>query len=187
MALNIQNEGDETMKHITRTTFQLLFSLSLVACLTVWLAPVAAAHTTIPDNGPNQVGNYFITHVAFTGDEARVEYNVYIAPGTGANITKTWSVSNSFGATIGINADVVSAGLSYNVTTSTDVSETCTANVNTTGFDQLLGWQSLFANQSYDIYWHSNFTGQDTKEGTGWAKEYTGPRCDLSATVHVMN
>jgi len=167
------------MKRITRTSFQLLFSLALVACLTALLAPVAAAHTTIPDNGPNQAGYEFLMYISQTGNETVSEYDVTIGPGTSANITNTWSVSNSFGATVGITADVVSAQLNYNFTSSTDVSETCSANVNTTDQDQLLEWEAIFNNYRYDVYWHDNLTNQDTKVGTGWAKVYNEPRCAL--------
>jgi hypothetical protein len=165
------------MKYITHTLFQLFFAFSLIIALMAWLAPVAAAHTLVSNNGPS--GKYFLMHVADVGNESQSEYRVTIAPETSANITQTWSVSNSFGATIGINNEVVSAGLSYDVTRSTDVSETCSTNVNMTSQDQTLEWQSIFINYNYDIYWHSTITGQDTYEGAGWAKEYINPKCTL--------
>ncbi len=167
------------MKRITRMFLPLLTSLSLAALLVAWLAPAASAHVATPGNSPSGAGYYVITHIANTGNEDQSEYSIIIAPGTSANITQSWSVSNSFGATIGISKDIVSAQLGYNVTQTTSVSETCSANVNTTDQDQLLEWQSVIINQSYDIYWHSNLTGDDTMQGTGWAKEYNYPRCAL--------
>lgn len=170
------------MKHITYTTFQLLFSLALVVCLTVWFAPVVAAHTTVSGNGPNQAGYEFITHVVPTGDIYEDEDSVTIAPGTSANISESWTVTNSFSATVGISKDIVSAQLGYDVSASTSVSETCNTNVNTTNGDQLLEWQSQYVASSFDVYWHSNLTGQDIKEGTGWAKKYNQPRCAIYDT-----
>lgn len=167
------------MKRITRVLLQLLASLSLVAFLVALLAPTAAAHVATPSNGPYESGQYVITHIANVGNVTYDEYSITIAPGAGANLSQSWSVSNSFSATIQISKDIVSAQLGYNVTQTSDVSETCSANVNTTGEDQMLEWQSIFTNYTYDIYWHSNVTGDDTLQGTGRSQEYNYPRCAL--------
>ena len=162
------------MKRITQRFFPLIFTLSCVICLQALLASGVSAHTAarhIPAPG----SRLYVTHVFFTGDVDVSEYGVFIAPGTSASISKSWSVSNQFGATVGISADVVSAGVSFNVTESTGVSETCTAPTNTTGHDQLLEWESIYAHYDYDIY--SSVTG--AKMGTGWAEEFTGARCAI--------
>lgn len=166
------------MQRITRVLLQLLTSLSLVALLAAWLAPTASAYVATPSNGPYGSGYYVITHIARTGNGSQSEYSVTISPGTSASITQSWSVSNSFSTTINIGKDIVSAQLGYNVTQTTDVSQTCSADVNTTGHDETLEWESVFVYQSYDIYWHTDLGG-DTFQGTGWAQEYIEPKCTL--------
>jgi hypothetical protein len=167
------------MQRVTRILLQILTSVSLVAFLAVWLVPTASAHVATPNNSPYGSGYYTITHIAYTGSMNQSEYSVTISPGTSASLTQSWSVSNSFGATIQISKDIVSAQLGYNVTFTTEVSKACSSDVNTTGHDQTLEWESIYINQSYDIYWHNNLTGDDTFQGTGWATKYNGPRCAL--------
>jgi len=167
------------MQRITRVLLQVLASLSLVAFLAICLAPTASAHVATPNNSPYGSGYYTLTHVVYTGSTNESEYRLTFSPGTNAGFSYSWSVSNSFGATIQISKDIVSAQLGYSVTFTTEVSKTCSADVNKTDHDQTLEWESIFINQSYDIYWHDNLTGDDTLQGTGWATKYNGPRCAL--------
>jgi hypothetical protein len=162
------------MKRITQRFFPLILAFSFVICLQALLAPSASAHTAAR-HIPAPASRLYVTHVVFTGDVNYSEYGVVIAPGTGANISKAWTVSNTFGASLGISADVVSAGVNFNVTESQSVTETCTAPTNTTGHDELLEWESIFAHYNYDIY--SQVTG--AKVGTGWAEKYAFTRCAI--------
>jgi hypothetical protein len=162
------------MNRITHRFFPVIFAFSCVLCLQALLAPAASAHTAtghIPAPG----SRLYLMHVAFTGDVDYSGPNLIVTPGTGGTTTKTWTVSNQFGATLGISVNVVSAGVSFNVTESQSVSEACNVPTNTTGHDELLVWESVFAHYNYDIY----SSATNTKVGTGWAEGFTATRCGL--------
>jgi hypothetical protein len=168
------------VKHITRKSFQLLFSLALIACLTVWLAPVAAAHTARPGNGPNGAGYFYVTNVNRTSTETDSDYAITADPGASVSLTRSWTVSNSWTATVGIDAKVVSAQVNFDVTASTETSETCSnGGANTANTAQLIQWQDVFDDYDFDIYWHNNLTNQDMKQGTGFAKKFDHPNCGV--------
>ena len=125
---------------------------------------------------PVKSGYQYITNELNGGNEYHPEYTVDLGPGTSATIARHWDVQNSFGANVGVTAEVVEAGLNYNVTWSSGVDEQCSANNQTTSHQSLI-WQSVYIDWYYDIYWHNNADGTNTYQGTGWAKEYLNPAC----------
>jgi hypothetical protein len=122
---------------------------------------------------------YYITNILNGGNEYQQAYAVIIEPGTGANITHGWTVSNTWGGQAGISEAGVSAALNFNVSASTNVSEACNANVNTTTHRESLEWNSVFIDWFYDVYVYDSYSGQSSYVGGGWAKEYVEPMCAL--------
>lgn len=162
----------------------LIHTPSVYAASVARTAPSAhtasASHAASPsvciNCGPS--GYYYLANIFNGGTENDTEESMILGPGTSASITKSWSVSTSWGANVGVSGNTVSAGLNFTVGVSWGVSETCSG-TNTTSYDRYLEWETIYIDWYYDVYWHSNYNGSNTYEGSGWAKQFSTNRCGL--------
>jgi hypothetical protein len=88
------------------------------------------------------------------------------------------TVSNSFSATVGVNASVVSAGVGFNVQRSETVAYRSSTTV-PSGACWSIRAYNVFFEYAFEV-WEEPFIGADRKIGTGTARDFRGVEFRLS-------
>jgi hypothetical protein len=91
---------------------------------------------------------------------------------TTMSIDITRTVKNSFSATVGVNAEVVSAGVGFNVERSESVTYRSSTSV-PNGACWTLRAYNVFYEYSFEV-WQEPFIGADRKIGSGTARDFQG-------------
>ncbi len=150
----------------------LLLSLVLFALIATSLS------TNVPKAHAAVYSYYYAVVTGSCGACYEKEISTFsVGPGTGANITRSWTDSNSWGANVGITDKLVSATVNFNVTESYSISWGCNTNVNETSHTQYLQWWDYFNETYYDVYLHTPNGTQYA--GSGWADQYTYSGCNF--------
>lgn len=116
---------------------------------------------------------WYVTNVAYTGQTNVFRTQVKGSPGPMTlTLGTTLTVSNSFSATVGVKASVVTAGVGFSVTWS--ASQTYQASTYVpSGACRYLKAYDTFNNYRFEV-WDQNFIGDPFKVGTGTAKKFIG-------------
>jgi hypothetical protein len=116
---------------------------------------------------------WYLRFVTYTGETNVFRTQAKGSPGPMTlTLSTTLTVSNSFTATVGIKASVVSAGVGFNVTWS--ASQTYSASTYVpAGACRIIKAYDTFKNYKFEI-WDQNFIGDPFKVGSGTAKRFIG-------------
>jgi hypothetical protein len=116
---------------------------------------------------------WYLRNVVYTGQTNVFRTQAKGSPGPMTlTLSTTLTVSNSFTATVGVKAGVVSAGVGFSVTWS--ASQTYSASVSVpSGACRIIKAYDTFKNYRFEV-WDQNFIGDPFKVGTGTAKKFIG-------------
>ncbi len=156
----------------------------LLPLLLLPLVLFALIATSISTNVPTaHAAGYTYYYAVVTGSCAACsekEVSTFaVGPGTGGNITESWTDSNSWGANVGISEKAVSLAVNFDVSRSYSLSKGCFTNVNDTSHIQYLQWWDYFNESYFDVYLHTPNGTQYA--GSGWADQYSYSGCDFIA------
>ena len=116
---------------------------------------------------------WYLRFVVYTGETNVFRTQAKGSPGPMTlTLSTTLTVSNSFTATVGVKASVVSAGIGFNVTWS--ASQTYSASTYVpAGACRIIKAYDTFKNYKFEV-WDQNFIGDPFKVGSGTAKRFIG-------------
>lgn len=116
---------------------------------------------------------WYLRFVVYTGQTNVFRTQAKGSPGPMTlTLSSTLTVSNSFTATVGLKAGVVSAGVGFNVTWS--ASQTYSASTYVpSGACRIIKAYDTFKNYRFEV-WDKNFIGDPFKVGSGTAKRFIG-------------
>jgi hypothetical protein len=116
---------------------------------------------------------WYLRKVVYTGQTNVFRTQAKGSPGPMTlTLSTTLTVSNSFTATVGVKAAVVSAGVGFSVTWS--ASQTYSASVSVpSGACRIIKAYDTFNNYRFEV-WDQNFIGDPFKVGSGTAKRFIG-------------
>ena len=116
---------------------------------------------------------WHLKNVVYTGETNSFVTQVKGNPGPMTlTLSQTRTVSNSFSATVGIKASVVTAEIGFSVTWSASQQYQASINV-PSGACRILKAYNTYKNYRYEI-WDQNFIGDPFKVGSGTAKKFIG-------------
>jgi hypothetical protein len=92
-------------------------------------------------------------------------------------LSKTLSVSNSWNASVGVSASVVTAAVGFSVTSSVSITYSATATVPGHTCEKILAYE-LYKVYKFNVY-QEPFIGSDVLIGNGWAQSRNGVRYDV--------
>ncbi len=161
--------------------FLVLAMLLGVLCINTFVTSVAHASPYI-----QSPGHLFFTNISISGKAYTPGLTVEIGPNVDTTISKSWTSTNSYGGSIGVEKSIASAELKFDVSESTTWSVSCHF-ANTSNIFKTMYFDNVFDTYTYKIYYHydSTFFGmvpQDVYEGNGWANKATGYSCDTGDT-----
>ncbi len=160
------------MKHCMK----LITSLALlIVCFTLAFGATASAHTSTQARASNPPP-VVIGNTICCGESSVILESLQLYPQTSGNITNSFTVSNQFSASIGVDVKVVTTSLGFDVTQSYTLSANCSAN-NTTNQVQILDYVAVYTTYDYEIMQ----SGQ--KIGVGSAGQYNHDQCFYAAAL----
>ena len=161
--------------------FQVLAILLAALCVNTFATSTAHASPYI-----QSPGHFFFTNITITGKMYTPGLAVEIGPSVDTTISKSWTTTNSYGGSVGVEKGIASAQLKFDVSESTTWSVACHF-TNTSNISKSMYFDNVFDTYTYKIYYHydSTFFGavpQDVYEGDGWAGQAIGYSCDTADT-----
>jgi hypothetical protein len=116
---------------------------------------------------------WYLRNVVFTGQTNVFRTQAKGSPGPMTlTLSTTLTVSNSFTATVGVKAAVVTAGVGFSVTWSGSQSYSASTYV-PSGACRIIKAYDTYRNYRFEV-WDQNFIGDPFKVGTGTAKKFIG-------------
>jgi len=159
-----------------KSCMKVIMSFALVVvCFSFVFAGTASAHTATPTRATN-APPVVIENVICCGESYVPLRQVQMNPQTSGSISESFTVSNTFSASVGVSVKVVSATLGFDVSKSYSLSASCTAN-NTTNQFQYLTYYAVYSTYNFEV-WQS---GQ--KIGVGSAEDFARDWCDYSGST----
>jgi len=133
--------------------------------------PIGTLHGPMPMPMPMSIESTVVTQITSTYDGYIWRgWQVYGGPGGTVSLSRTVTVSNSYGATIAVIVSGISSGVGFNVTYSTSMTASYSHNV-ASGMYGWIGYDDWYHVKTYlcTSYFQP---GHYHEDGSGWAQQW---------------